>query len=178
MRSRNQSKAFIINQVTGGLLLYLLLTKSVLTAEAKTNSATAGKTLVVSENIKLLSFKRNLSANIIRVPAADTVLDKVFTFVEQPAVFPGGDAALKQFLKANLNYPEAAGKNTNQALVVMQFEVDTKGRVSNPKVVKSLGKAFDEEAIRVVRLMPTFTPAKQNGRLVNFRYTLPIRFDL
>jgi periplasmic protein TonB len=61
---------------------------------------------------------------------------------------------------------------------VVQFGVNTDGKIIKPKVVKSLGNGLDEEALRVVKLLPDFKPARQNNNLVAFRYTFPIRFAL
>lgn len=102
--------------------------------------------------------------------------DKIFTFVEQMPVFRGGENELNKFIQSNIKYPAEAQQKGLTGLVVAQFTVDKTGKVSDPQVVKSLGAGTDEEAIRLIKLMPAFSPAKQNGQPVNFRYTLPIRF--
>jgi periplasmic protein TonB len=85
---------------------------------------------------------------------------------------------MNKFIKSNLKYPAEAKEKNVTGLVVIQFVINKTGQVSDPKVVKSLGAGTDEEAIKMVNKMPPFTPAKQNGKPVNFRYTLPIRFDI
>jgi len=102
----------------------------------------------------------------------------VFTFVEHPATFPDGEAALQRFIKENLKYPPAAKTNNISGLVILQFVVDTEGKLKNFEVLKKLGYGTEEEALRVAKLFPAFTPAKQNEILVNYKYTLPVRFDL
>jgi TonB family protein len=104
--------------------------------------------------------------------------NKVFSFVEQPPIFPGGDKAMNEFIRENLKYPAEALKNGKEGLVVIQFVVERNGKVYDAAVVKSLGDGTDEEALRVVELFPDFEPAKQNGKPVEFRFTLPIRFGL
>jgi len=108
---------------------------------------------------------------------APTPDDKIFTFVEQQPVFKGGEQELNKFIRDNLKYPAEALQKNISGLVVVQFTVDKAGNVLDPKIVKSLGAGTDEEAIRLVKMMPPFSPAKQNGRLVTFRYTLPILFN-
>ncbi|GEO03485.1 hypothetical protein AAE02nite_11490 [Adhaeribacter aerolatus] len=104
--------------------------------------------------------------------------DKVFTFVEQMATFPGGETALNNLIRQNLKYPAEALRQGVSGLVVAQFTVDKTGKIRNPQVVKSLGGGTDEEVLRLIKLMPNFSPARQNGKPVNFRYTIPIRFGL
>lgn len=108
----------------------------------------------------------------------EVVEDKIFTFVEQQPSFPGGESEMNKFIKKNLKYPPAALRNGLEGLVVVQFVVNKEGQISDVQVVKKLGGGTDEEAMRVVKMMPAFAPAKQNGRPVSFRYTLPVRFGL
>ncbi|MGV3504379.1 MAG: TonB family protein [Adhaeribacter sp.] len=103
---------------------------------------------------------------------------KIFTFVEQMARFPGGEAAMNKFIAENLRYPEASHKNKVEGLVVAQFVVDRNGKVLEPNIVKSLDPATDAEALRLIKSFPDFEPARQNGNPVELRYTLPIRFSL
>ena len=108
----------------------------------------------------------------------DVVEDKVFTFVEQQPQFPGGDAAMLKYLGENIRYPSVAQRNGLEGLVVLQFVVDQNGGISDIVVVKKLGGGTDEEAMRVVKSMPKWSPGKQNGRPVKVRYTLPVRFTI
>jgi len=117
---------------------------------------------------------------VVEAPSevGEVVEDKIFTFVEQQPSFPGGESELNKFIKKNLKYPPAALRNGLEGLVVVQFVVNREGEISDVQVVKKLGGGTDEEAMRVVKMMPKFAPAKQNGRPVSFRYTLPVRFGL
>lgn len=85
---------------------------------------------------------------------------------------------MNNFIKQHLRYPKEALRNGVEGLVVLQFVVDRNGKISEPQAVKTLGMGTDEEAIRVVNLFPNFEPALQNGKPVEFRYTLPIRYGL
>jgi TonB family protein len=85
---------------------------------------------------------------------------------------------MSKFIGKNLKYPAEALRNGKDGLVVVQFVVDRNGKVSDAKVVKPLGSGTDEEAIRVVGLFPDFEPAKQNGKPVEYQFTLPFRFGI
>ena len=121
------------------------------------------------------------STGIQEVVVADVVepgFEKVFDVVEQMPEFPGGPEALMQFLAANVCYPEAAFKTGAQGRVLVQFIVDTEGRVNNAKVVKKVNDDLDAEAIRVIGSMPRWKPGMQSGKAVRVKYTLPITFRL
>jgi protein TonB len=102
----------------------------------------------------------------------------VLTFAEVNPAFPGGNEALFEYLSNNIRYPSLAERNRVEGLVVVQFVVNEEGAISDIMVVKNLGAGTDEEAIRVIKKMPPWSPGKQNGRAVKVRFTLPIRFLL
>ena len=104
--------------------------------------------------------------------------DKVFDVVEEMPRFPGGDEAMMQFIAKNVKYPEEASKKGTAGRVLVQFIVNTDGSVVEPKVVKSVDPALDAEALRVVKLMPKWTPGKQRGYTVRVKFTIPISFRL
>ena len=109
------------------------------------------------------------------LPAADT---KVFDVVEQMPQYPGGDAALMQFLNVNLRYPPIAEENGIKGRVVCQFVVECDGSISDVRVVRSVDPSLDKEAVRVIKAMPKWSPGMQNGAPVRVRYTMPITFTL
>ena len=104
--------------------------------------------------------------------------EKIFTSVEQMPQFPGGDAALMKYLSSHINYPPMAAENNVQGRVVVQFVVGKDGRVGEVKVVRSVDKDLDKEAVRVCKSLPKFTPGRQNGQAVSVWYTLPVTFKL
>ena len=104
--------------------------------------------------------------------------DTVYLSVEQMPRFPGGEAAMMKYVQAHINYPSMAAKNRIEGDVIVQFVVKKDGSVGEVKVVRSLDKDLDAEAIRVVKKMPKFTPGRQNGEAVNVWYTLPVIFRL
>ncbi len=97
---------------------------------------------------------------------------------EEMPEFPGGEIALFGFIQDNLRYPAAAMADSVQGRVIVQFVVDATGQIVSPKIVRSLSAECDAEVLRVVRLMPKWTPGKHEGKNVDVRYTLPVAFSL
>lgn len=90
----------------------------------------------------------------------------------------GGSAGMLRFIAQNLHYPEELLQEGIQGRVIVQFYVDTLGRVCEPTIIRAKAPALDREALRVVRLFPNFTPGKINGKKVNTYFTIPITFKL
>jgi TonB family protein len=105
-------------------------------------------------------------------------LKTVFSHVEEPPQFPGGEKALLEWLSKNIEYPPAAIEKRIEGRVVARFVVSSSGKVLNPEIVRSLDKDCDEEALRVLKTMPDWTPGKQSGKTVDVFYTLPVMFKL
>lgn len=104
--------------------------------------------------------------------------DSVYTIIDTPPSFVGGDAAMYKFLSETLVYPVVAQENNIQGRVIVQFVVDEKGKILDPRVVRSIDPSLDEEALRVINAMPTWNPGKHKGKPVKARYTIPIAFSL
>ncbi len=104
--------------------------------------------------------------------------EEVFTFAEEMPSFPGGDGALYGFLAQNIAYPEIAKRAGVEGQVIVMFTVSKTGQIASPRVVRGIGGGCDEEALRVVMMMPRWNPGKQNGQPVNVQVTVPIRFQL
>mgnify|MGYP006391659631 CR=1 FL=1 len=104
--------------------------------------------------------------------------EEVFRAVEQMPQFPGGDAELMKFLRDNIVYPAMAQENNVQGKVIAQFVVTKTGDIGEVKVVKSVDRDLDNEAVRLVKKLPKFIPGRMNGQAVNVWYTLPVQFKL
>lgn len=104
--------------------------------------------------------------------------DELFTAVEQQAEFPGGPRAFGSYLQKNLRLPSAAQRANVGGKVYVQFVVNTDGTAQDFQVLKSVGFGCDEEAVRVLKSVPRWTPGKQSGRPVRSRFTQPITFVL
>lgn len=104
---------------------------------------------------------------------------EVFTFVENPPAFPGGDKALAEFLGKNIRYPKEAADKKIAGTIFVQFVVDADGTVRDAVTIGQLkGGGLEEESLRVVRSMPKWIAGKQNGHNVAVQFNLPIRYEL
>jgi len=102
----------------------------------------------------------------------------VFTVVETPPAYPGGQEALYKYMGENVKYPEEARLKGVQGTVFVTYIVETDGSVSNVKVLRGIGSGCDEEGVRVVSAMPKWSPGKQRGEAVRVQFNLPIKFKL
>lgn len=100
----------------------------------------------------------------------------VFTVVEQPPTFPGGEAALLRYVSEHVKYPAIAQEQEIQGTVVLRFVVLEDGSIGDVIIQRGLDPSCDKEAVRVVKSLPRFVPGKQQGRPVKVWFTLPIRF--
>ncbi|MDO4524645.1 MAG: energy transducer TonB [Bacteroidales bacterium] len=98
--------------------------------------------------------------------------------VEQKPVFPGGQKALMEFLKSNLVYPKAARDSSIQGRVIVKFTVEKDGTITDVEVARGVHPALDEEAVRVVSMMPKWKPGTQMGDTVRTKFTLPVLFKI
>ncbi|MDX2072472.1 MAG: TonB family protein, partial [Haliscomenobacter sp.] len=111
-------------------------------------------------------------------PKKDSIPGEVFKVVEKMPEYPGGMDELIKFLAQNIRYPEIAKKENIQGMVVVQFIIDKDGAIIDPHVVQGIGGGANEEALRVVSIMPKWKPGVQRGQAVNVQFNLPIRFML
>ena len=103
---------------------------------------------------------------------------EIFEIVEQQPEFPGGDAALLQWLSKNMKYPAIAQENGTQGRVTVQFVVERDGSVGHVEVLRGVDPYLDKEAVRVVSMMPKWKPGEQRGKPVRTRFRVPVTFRL
>ena len=103
---------------------------------------------------------------------------KIFTVVENDPEFPGGMEALYKYLAENIKYPQLARDNGITGKVYVTFVVERDGSIANPKILRDIGGGCGQEAIRVVKSMPKWTPGKQRGKAVRVQFNLPVNFNL
>jgi len=104
--------------------------------------------------------------------------DSIYSHVEKFPAFPGGDAKLVKWLQDNLRYPRIAMENGIIGVVYCQFVVEKDGSLTDFTVVRGPNQDLNQEAIRVLKMLPKFTPGTQGGEAVRFRFTLPVAFKL
>ncbi|NLK92073.1 MAG: energy transducer TonB [Bacteroidales bacterium] len=114
----------------------------------------------------------------IAAPVEDPEENRIHVVVERMPEFPGGEAAMSQFINRTIRYPVIAQENGIQGRVVVQFVVNTDGKIVDVEVVRGVEESLDKEAVRVVKAMPPWNPGRQGGKNVRVKYTLPIRFRI
>ena len=99
--------------------------------------------------------------------------------VEEMPEYPGGMSAMIAFIRENLKYPKDAKEAKKEGRVLCSFIIDKTGEVTEVKVAKSSGtQSLDDEAVRVVSLMPNWKPGTEDGKPVRVSYTIPLVFKL
>ncbi|MBK6965185.1 MAG: energy transducer TonB [Bacteroidales bacterium] len=103
---------------------------------------------------------------------------EIFTVVEESPSFPGGDEARIRFLTENIKYPQIARESSISGTVYVTFVVEKNGNVTDVRVLRGIGGGCDEEAVRVIKAMPKWSPGKQRGKPVRVQFNMPIKFTL
>lgn len=101
-----------------------------------------------------------------------------YTTIEDKPSFPGGFEALIKFVNENISYPNIEGIEYNPGKVMVSFIIDTAGNVTNVSIFKGINPVLDAEAIRVIKMLPSWTPGKLNGQPVNVSFIYPFDFDI
>ena len=125
-------------------------------------------------NFQLDSNQTNTAASAEKTSSEE----EVFVVVEEMPEFPGGTAALRQYLADALKYPVIAQQNGVQGRVYVKFVVNKDGSVSDAQIARGVESSLDAEALRVVSSLPKWIPGKQRGEPVRVSYTVPINFQL
>jgi TonB family protein len=109
----------------------------------------------------------------------DTVgCGRIPAIVEQMPEFPGGDTARLKFIQDNLIYPRIEMSIDIEVKVWIGFVVKADGSLTDFSIVKGVAPVFDDEALRVAKLMPNWIPAKHRGKHVCSYYNMPIIFRI
>lgn len=140
------------------------LSRMVQTAAAEMPRPEAVDTMTTSKEVTVIGYAQ--------------FTDKVYESVEVMPEFPGGQAELLKFVAKSIKYPTEAQRRGAQGRVIVKFVVETNGSISNIHVVKGIDPLLDAEAIRVCTTMPTWAPARQEGKAVRCYYTIPVTFRL
>lgn len=138
------------------------------------------------EDIKEVNFSAEVTDETQNIQITPVVVEEeedetetqIFTVVENDPEFPGGMEALYKYLAQNIKYPQLARDNGITGKVYVQFVVEKDGSIANPKVLRDIGGGCGQEAIRVVKSMPKWTPGKQRGKAVRVQFNLPVNFSL
>ena len=127
-------------------------------------------------SIETFSISGSLFETLLDV--ATSKEDTVYQIAEEMPEFPGGVEALMDYVGRNVKYPEEAKDKEIQGRVFVSFVIEKDGSVNEVKVLRGIGGGCDEEAVRVIKAMPKWTPGKQKGKPVRVNYQIPINFKL
>ena len=128
---------------------------------------------------RLISLSAIIFCSIFTISAQENnTNDSVYSFVDKQAEFTGGEKELVRWVNQHINYPFFAMENGIQGKVLVKFTIEKDGSISDITVVKSVHKSLDDEAIRLVKLMPKWQPATNNEEVVRSNFTMPFTFVL
>ena len=113
----------------------------------------------------------------LKSPVEETK-EETLTVVDVMPQYPGGDRELLKFIAQSIKYPTDAQEAGVQGRVICSFVVDKKGNIVEPKIIRGIDPSLDAEALRVIGMMPRWTPGRQDGKAVRVLYTVPITFRL
>ncbi len=99
-------------------------------------------------------------------------------YADEMPHYVGGEGAMLAFFQKRLTYSSEAIAHLKTGIIYVSFVVDTLGLTIDPQVIKGVGYGLDEEALRLVRIMPWWEPGKMRGRAVPVKCTMPIRFRI
>ncbi len=126
--------------------------------------------------IKYVHDNNGKQTSSIQITETDS--SPVFTIVEEMPSFVGGEDARTRFLATNIIYPETATNQRIQGTVYVSFIINGEGFVTDVKILRGIGGGCDEEAVRVVQMMPKWNPGRQNGKTVRVLFNMPIDFRI
>ena len=104
--------------------------------------------------------------------------EEIFVFVEKYPEYPGGEAALYEYLGKSIQYPDMARETGITGTVVVKFVVEKDGSITKASILRDIGGGCGKEALRVVNAMPKWKPGQQSGKAVRTEFTLPVQFQL
>ena len=131
-------------------------------------------------NEKSKKDRSGKSGEIFSMDVDETAVaeEESFAIIEKMPEFPGGEKALMEFIKNHIVYPEEERLNGTECIVYVSFIVDKYGDIKSIKVLRGISESLDKEALRVIKLMPKWTPGERAGSRVDVNFPLPIKFAL
>jgi len=111
-------------------------------------------------------------------PEEEAVYPPIYNVIDQMPEFPGGIDKLLQFINDNMKYPSKAQMEGIQGRVIVQFIVDEDGYIMEPNIVRNVEPSLDNEALRLIKMLPQWKPGTLKGKAVKVKYTVPVAFKL
>ncbi len=138
-----------------------------------------GQNTPLVETIDIVEQKK--SNKEIKINGQKFILKKdslgIYPIVQHKPSYPYGEKALKEYLRSDLIYPQDARRDSFMGTVKVRMIVRNDGSITDVKVIKGIGRGCDEEAIRLIKSMPKWKPAMNDGKAVSVYYIIPIAFS-
>ena len=136
----------------------------------------------VTDNVSVVPDNVNEPYKVVWIPPVveteEVVEDVIHVSVEVMPEFPGGMDKLLQFINDNMQYPTKAQTEGIQGRVIVQFIIDEDGYIIEPNIVRSVESSLDNEALRLIKMLPQWKPGTLKGKAVKVKYTVPVAFKL
>jgi protein TonB len=138
---------------------------------------------VVIAAVASVDTAKNKPVDLITIPEGDpdpvvVTEPEPVIIVTEPPQYPGGEAALLKFVNENIKYPEEAISNNIEGRVTLRFVVSTDGSVRRIEIMKGVDPLLNQEAVRVISLLPRWKPGKNNGTPAAVWFSVPVNFTL
>jgi TonB family protein len=130
----------------------------------------------INDSLRMTTVYQNGEQKAMYQTGADGL--RTYYMLQTIPEFPGGPQAFSQFLGQNIVYPILARQNNTHGRVIITFVVDEEGKLTKIKVLRGIGSGCDEEAVRVLKLSPLWTPGMVDNKAVRVQYSVPISFSL
>ncbi len=151
---------------------------SVEEAARKASAKEAARKASAEEAARKASIEEAAQKAAKREEQKAAIEDVVYMIVEDQPLFPGGEAAMMDYIYDNLQYPTEAKAQKIEGVVVISFVVEKDGTLTHIKTARDIGGGCGEEGLRLVKSMPNWTPGLQRGKPVRVSFNLPVRFEL
>ena len=136
----------------------------------------------VTDNVSVVPDNVNEPYKVVWIPPVveteEVVEDVIHVSVEVMPEFPGGMDKLLQFINDNMQYPTKAQTEGIQGKVIVQFIIDEDGYIIEPNIVRSVESSLDNEALRLIKMLPQWKPGTLKGKAIKVKYTVPVAFKL
>ena len=120
--------------------------------------------------------KAYIEMQVTDAPLSEQEFEKLVKRMRPQPTYPGGFEAMYEFFKKEMRHPEGVEMEPDNSRVIIRFIVEKDGRLTHFEVIHSPDEKLSEEALRLVKLMPRWSPAKNKGKVVRCLFTVPVPF--
>ena len=131
---------------------------------------------IESTNNSQMESGSGIEPMVVAEPENTAPDNEIYSVAEQQAEFPGGQREMMRYIFTNIKYPAVAKENAIQGRVILRLVIEKDGSIGNIIIIKGVHELLNNEAIRIVKSMPNWTPAKQGGKIVRSNFVLPVTF--